>query len=53
MGYLFICPRSSKLGVEGYIFLEIGKNLCGIGNFASYPVVTSPPTNPPSWCGAP
>ncbi len=39
------------VGVDGYIYIAIGQDLCGIGELVSIPVVSPPPTNPPiSYC---
>jgi len=37
-------------GENGFIWIEIGSNLCGIADFPTYPVISAPPKNPPSWC---
>lgn len=34
---------STQWGDNGYIFLEYGKNTCGIANFASYPELHTQP----------
>jgi len=37
----------TEWGVSGYIFIAIGHDLCGIGDYASIPIVSPPPANPP------
>jgi len=37
-------------GENGFIWIAIGSNLCGIADYGTYPVISAPPKNPPSWC---
>jgi len=40
----------SDWGQNGYIWIAIGHDLCGIGDYASIPNVAPPPKNPPQSC---
>jgi len=40
----------SDWGENGFIWIAIGKDLCGIGEMGQYPVLGPPPAHPPASC---